>query len=248
MGKFLVFWWLIWNMSVCVQEKVPARPDSDTPVSQAVSLIRDHVKGLSGSLLLSSLLATLAGLFLVKAIFSWVLGGRKPRPASADHKTRKSKEPSETAEKSQAAAPSNRGGKKDSSEKKDSQSSPRKRKWALAVTLCLCLWPYAMTNDSLSQVYIFFLRSNLWFPACHTPQICVTTTAFYLFAKPLNCTVLYVIGFECQQSPCLSGHLLHPSLYTVDVPKITTKAQMQFFMLIISLNCCWYIFISQLFY
>lgn len=111
-----------------LKEKVPARPDSDTPVSQAVSLIRDHVKGLSGSLLLSTLLATLAGLFLVKAIFSWLLGGRKPRPASADHKTRKSKEPSETAEKSQAAAPSNRGGKKDSSEKKDSQSSPRKRK------------------------------------------------------------------------------------------------------------------------
>lgn len=210
----LVFWWLIWNVSVCVQEKFPARPDSDTPVSQAVSLIRDHVKGLSGSVLLSTLLATLAGLFLIKAIFSWVLGGRKPRPASADHKTRRSKEPSETAEKSQAAAPSNRGGKKDSSEKKDLQSSPRKRKWALAVTVCLCLWPYAMTNDSLSGVF-FFLRSNLWFPACHTPQICVTTTPFYLFvSKPLKRTVLYVIGFECQQSPFLSCHLLYTLLYT----------------------------------
>uniref|UniRef100_A0A673NIY5 Lipase maturation factor n=1 Tax=Sinocyclocheilus rhinocerous TaxID=307959 RepID=A0A673NIY5_9TELE len=91
-------------------------------------LIRDHVKGLSGSLLLSTLLATLAGIFLLKAVFSWVLGGPKPRPASADHKTRKPKEPSETAEKSQAAAPSNRGGKKDSNEKKDSDRSPRKRK------------------------------------------------------------------------------------------------------------------------
>lgn len=155
MGKFIEFWWLIWNMSVCVQEKVPARPVSDTPVSQAVSFIRDHVKGLSGSLLLLTLLATLAGIFLIKAIFSWVLGGRKPRPASADHKTRKAKEPSETAEKSQAAAPSNRGGK-DSNEKKDLQKSPRKRKWALAVTLCLCLWPYAMTNDSLSGVFFIF--------------------------------------------------------------------------------------------
>ncbi|XP_016390791.1 lipase maturation factor 2-like [Sinocyclocheilus rhinocerous] len=108
--------------------KFPAQTGSDTPVSQALSLIRDHVKGLSGSLLLSTLLATLAGIFLLKAVFSWVLGGPKPRPASADHKTRKPKEPSETAEKSQAAAPSNRGGKKDSNEKKDSDRSPRKRK------------------------------------------------------------------------------------------------------------------------
>uniref|UniRef100_A0A8C1QT50 Lipase maturation factor n=1 Tax=Cyprinus carpio TaxID=7962 RepID=A0A8C1QT50_CYPCA len=111
-----------------LKEKFPAQTGSDTPVSQAVSLIRDHVKGLSGSLLLSTLLATLAGIFLIKAVFSWFLGGRKPRPASADHKTRKPKEPSETAEKSQAAAPSNRGGKKDSNEKKDSDKSPRKRK------------------------------------------------------------------------------------------------------------------------
>uniref|UniRef100_A0A671RY50 Lipase maturation factor n=1 Tax=Sinocyclocheilus anshuiensis TaxID=1608454 RepID=A0A671RY50_9TELE len=111
-----------------LKEKFPAQTGSDTPVSQALSLIRDHVKGLSGSLLLSTLLATVAGIFLLKAVFSWVLGGPKPRPASADHKTRKPKEPSEVAEKSQAAAPSNRGGKKDSNEKKDSDRSPRKRK------------------------------------------------------------------------------------------------------------------------
>ncbi|XP_043093672.1 lipase maturation factor 2b [Puntigrus tetrazona] len=108
-----------------LKEKSPGQASSDTPVSQAVSLIREHVKGLSGSLVLSTLLATLAGIFLIKA----VLGSRKPRPAPADHKTRKPKEPSQTAEKSQATAPSNRGGKKDSSEKKNSdRESPRKRK------------------------------------------------------------------------------------------------------------------------
>uniref|UniRef100_A0A671T045 Lipase maturation factor n=1 Tax=Sinocyclocheilus anshuiensis TaxID=1608454 RepID=A0A671T045_9TELE len=111
-----------------LKEKFPVQPGSDTPVSQVLSLIRGHVKGLSGSLVLSTLLATLAGIFLIKAVFSWALGSRKPRPASADHKPRKPKEPSEMAEKSQAPATSNRGSKKDSNEKKDSERSPRKKK------------------------------------------------------------------------------------------------------------------------
>ncbi|KAK9975667.1 hypothetical protein ABG768_020907 [Culter alburnus] len=112
-----------------LKEKFPVQPISDTPVSQVLSLIRGHVKGLSGSLVLSTLLATLVGIFLIKAIFSWALGGKKPRPASADHKTKKSKEPSETAEKSHAASTSNRGGKKDSEERRvESERSPRKRK------------------------------------------------------------------------------------------------------------------------
>uniref|UniRef100_A0A672RIL1 Lipase maturation factor n=1 Tax=Sinocyclocheilus grahami TaxID=75366 RepID=A0A672RIL1_SINGR len=111
-----------------LKEKFPVQPGSDTPVSQVLSLIRGHVKGLSGSLVLSTLLATLAGIFLIKAVFSWALGSRKPRPASADHKPRKPKEPSEMAEKSQAPATSNRGSKKDSNEKKYSERSPRKRK------------------------------------------------------------------------------------------------------------------------
>lgn len=179
-------------MFVYVQEKFPVQPISDTPVSQVLSLIRGHVKGLSGSLVLSTLLATLVGIFLIKAVFSWALGGKKPRPASADHKTKKSKEPSETAEKSHAASTSNRGGKKDSEERRvESERSPRKRKWALAVTLCLHLWPDAMTNDSFSGVQLFFFSSKIWvfwFPACHTSQICVfATTLFYLFvSKPLS--------------------------------------------------------------
>uniref|UniRef100_A0A8C1F8H4 Lipase maturation factor n=1 Tax=Cyprinus carpio carpio TaxID=630221 RepID=A0A8C1F8H4_CYPCA len=111
-----------------LKEKFPVQPGSDTPVSQVLSLIRGHVKGLSGSLVLSTLLATLAGIFLIKAILSWALGNRKPRPASADHKPKKPKEPSEMAEKSQAPATSNRGSKKDSNEKKDTDRSPRKRK------------------------------------------------------------------------------------------------------------------------
>uniref|UniRef100_A0A8C1LBH4 Lipase maturation factor n=1 Tax=Cyprinus carpio TaxID=7962 RepID=A0A8C1LBH4_CYPCA len=111
-----------------LKEKFPVQPGSDTPLSQVLSLIRGHVKGLSGSLVLSTLLATLAGIFLIKAILSWALGNRKPRPASADHKPKKPKEPSEMAEKSQAPATSNRGSKKDSNEKKDTDRSPRKRK------------------------------------------------------------------------------------------------------------------------
>uniref|UniRef100_A0A8C2HW79 Lipase maturation factor n=1 Tax=Cyprinus carpio TaxID=7962 RepID=A0A8C2HW79_CYPCA len=111
-----------------LKEKFPVQPGSDTPLSQVLSLIRGHVKGLSGSLALSTLLATLAGIFLIKAILSWALGNRKPRPASADHKPKKPKEPSEMAEKSQAPATSNRGSKKDSNEKKDTDRSPRKRK------------------------------------------------------------------------------------------------------------------------
>ncbi|XP_042605316.1 lipase maturation factor 2-like [Cyprinus carpio] len=111
-----------------LKEKFPVQPGSDTPVSQVLSLIRGHVKGLSGSLVLSTLLATLAGIFLIKAILSWALGNRKPRPASADHKPKKPKEPSEMTEKSQAPATSNRGSKKDSNEKKDTDRSPRKRK------------------------------------------------------------------------------------------------------------------------
>uniref|UniRef100_A0A8C1Y7J4 Lipase maturation factor n=1 Tax=Cyprinus carpio TaxID=7962 RepID=A0A8C1Y7J4_CYPCA len=111
-----------------LKEKFPVQPGSDTPLSQVLSLIRGHVKGLSGSLVLSTLLATLAGIFLIKAILSWALGNRKPRPASANHKPKKPKEPSEMAEKSQAPATSNRGSKKDSNEKKDTDRSPRKRK------------------------------------------------------------------------------------------------------------------------
>lgn len=89
--------------------------------------MRGHVKGLSGALVLSTLLATVAGIFLVKAILSWALGGRKPRSATADHKTKK---PSDSTEKSHGASSSNRGNKKDNSEdrKVDADRSPRKRK------------------------------------------------------------------------------------------------------------------------
>ncbi|XP_067284168.1 lipase maturation factor 2b [Pseudorasbora parva] len=112
-----------------LKEKLPLQPSSDTPVSQVLSLIRGHVKGLSGSLLLSSLLATLVCIFIIKAVFSWALGGKKPRPALADHKTKKTREPSETAEKSHAPSLSARGGKKDSEERRaESERSPRKRK------------------------------------------------------------------------------------------------------------------------
>ncbi len=194
MGKFIEFWWLIWNMSVCVQEKVPARPVSDTPLSQAVSFIRDHVKGLSGSLLLLTLLATLAGIFLIKAIFSWVLGGRKPRPASADHKTRKAKEPSETAEKSQAAAPSNRAARTPM-KKRTCRRAPERGN-ELLLSLCAFVFGHMQWQMILSQVYIFFPKiKSLISCLSHTSDLRVTTTPFYLFvSKPVKCTVLNVIG------------------------------------------------------
>ncbi|XP_051547301.1 lipase maturation factor 2-like [Myxocyprinus asiaticus] len=104
-------------------EKFPVQPSSDTPVSQVLSHIRGHLKGFSGPLLLSTLLATLASIFLVKAAFSCALGGRKPKSATADHKTKKSKEPSEPST-------SNRYNRKDNTEgrKLDSEKSPRRRK------------------------------------------------------------------------------------------------------------------------
>lgn len=108
-----------------MQEQFPIQPSSDTPVSQALGLMREQVKGLSGSLVISTLLATLAGIFLVKAVLSWAFGGRKPKSATADHKSKK-----ESAEKSHRVSASNRGNKKDNSEdrKLDSERSPRKRK------------------------------------------------------------------------------------------------------------------------
>nr|XP_055047173.1 lipase maturation factor 2-like [Misgurnus anguillicaudatus] len=110
-----------------LKEKFPVQPSSDTPVSQALSLMRDQVKGLSGALVLSTLLATVAGIFLVKAVLSWALGGRKPRSATADQK---SKKPSDSTEKTHGASSSNRGNKKDNSEdrKGDTDKSPRKRR------------------------------------------------------------------------------------------------------------------------
>ncbi|XP_051974569.1 lipase maturation factor 2b [Xyrauchen texanus] len=102
-----------------LKEKFPVQPSSDTPVSKALSHIRGHLKGLSGPLLLSTLLATLVGIFLIKSTFSWALGGRKPKAATADHKTKKPREPT-----------SNRGNRKDNTEdmKLDSEKSPRRRK------------------------------------------------------------------------------------------------------------------------
>ncbi|XP_051976735.1 lipase maturation factor 2-like [Xyrauchen texanus] len=104
-------------------EKFPVQPRLDTPVSQVLSHIRSHLKGFSGPLLLSTLLATLASIFLVKSAFSWALGGRKPISATADHKTKKPKEPSEPST-------SNRYNRKDNTEgrKLDTEKSPRRRK------------------------------------------------------------------------------------------------------------------------
>lgn len=112
-----------------LKKKFPVQPASDSPLSQTLILIRDPIRHLSGALVMSSLIATVAGIFLIKAVFSRFTGGQKPRSALADHRNKKPKEPSETAEKSHTASASTRPGKKDSNERKvDSDRSPRKRK------------------------------------------------------------------------------------------------------------------------
>ncbi|TRY94831.1 hypothetical protein DNTS_021350 [Danionella cerebrum] len=108
-----------------LKEKSPLQPVLETSVSQALSLIRNPIKGLSGALVIWTLFASLASIVLLKVVFSSCTGRQKSRSTAAEHKHRKAKEPCEAAEKSA----SNRAAKKDSSERKvDSDKSPRKRK------------------------------------------------------------------------------------------------------------------------
>ncbi|XP_036433515.1 lipase maturation factor 2b [Colossoma macropomum] len=109
--------------------KFPVQPSSDTPVSQALGLLRGHVRGLSGPLVLLTLFATVVSILLLKALFSRPHHPKGPKPKSvSEHKNKKPREAHEGSEKSRA--PPSRGGKKDNSEerKQDSDKSPRKRK------------------------------------------------------------------------------------------------------------------------
>ncbi|XP_017554407.1 lipase maturation factor 2b isoform X1 [Pygocentrus nattereri] len=113
-----------------LKEKYPVQSSPDTPVSQALGLLRGHVRGLSGPLVLLTLFATVASILLLKALFSRPRHPKGPKPKStSEHRNKKPREAHEGSEKSRA--PPNRGGKKDNSEerKQDSdRSPPRKRK------------------------------------------------------------------------------------------------------------------------
>ncbi|KAI4884343.1 hypothetical protein NFI96_015521 [Prochilodus magdalenae] len=110
-----------------LKENLPVQPSSDTPVAQALGVLRGQLKGLSGPLVLLTLFATVASILLLKALFSRPHTHKGPKPKS-EHKSKKPKEASKAAEKSRA--PPSQGGKKDNSEerKQDSDRSPRKRK------------------------------------------------------------------------------------------------------------------------
>ncbi|KAL2102246.1 hypothetical protein ACEWY4_001414 [Coilia grayii] len=101
-----------------LKEKHPVQPVSDSPVAQALGLVRLHVSPLSGPLVLVALCATVASVCLVRCMM-----GQKPKgPTPAEGKGKKAKEPQPATEKSK--------GKKESYEDRaqDSDRSPRKRR------------------------------------------------------------------------------------------------------------------------
>ncbi|XP_062851022.1 lipase maturation factor 2b [Trichomycterus rosablanca] len=112
-----------------LKKTFPVQPSSDTQLSQALSVLQGHAKGLSGPMLILSLLAAVASILLLKVLFSWTGSskGTKPKTVSSEQK-RKPKAAADASGKSHAA--SSRGGKKDNSEERklDSDRSPRKRK------------------------------------------------------------------------------------------------------------------------
>ncbi|KAG7320478.1 hypothetical protein KOW79_016331 [Hemibagrus wyckioides] len=113
-----------------LKEKFPVQPISNTPLSQALTVIQSQSNGLSGHLLTLSLFATVASILLLKFLFSRTGSSKatKARPVAFEQKSKKSRDHAEPSEKSRAAP--NRGGRKENSEerKMDSDKSPRKRK------------------------------------------------------------------------------------------------------------------------
>ncbi|XP_062374397.1 lipase maturation factor 2b [Sardina pilchardus] len=100
-----------------LKEKHPILAVSDSPVGQALELVRDQVSPLSGPLVLLALVATVASVCLVKSMI-----GQKAKGVPAEPKGKKGKEAQPVTEKSK--------GKKDNSEERaqDSERSPRKRR------------------------------------------------------------------------------------------------------------------------
>ncbi|XP_060745093.1 lipase maturation factor 2b [Tachysurus vachellii] len=113
-----------------LKEEFPVQPISHTPLSQALNVLQSQSHGLSGHLLMLSLFATVASIFLLKALFFRTRSTKatKARPAASEQRNKKSRDHTEPSEKSRAA--SSRGGRKENSEERklDSDKSPRKRK------------------------------------------------------------------------------------------------------------------------
>lgn len=110
----------------CVQEKFPIQPSPDSPLAQVLRQVRGHVQTLPGHLVLWSLLATVATIWLLKTLLSGILGGRKAKPTPAEPKAKKAKD--QPAEKS-ASASSLKAERENSEEsRRDADKSPKKRK------------------------------------------------------------------------------------------------------------------------
>ncbi|XP_014008609.1 lipase maturation factor 2 [Salmo salar] len=109
-----------------LKEKFPIQPSPDSPLAQVLRQVRGHVQTLPGHLVLWSLLATVATIWLLKTLLSGILGGRKAKPTPAEPKAKKAKD--QPAEKS-ASASSLKAERENSEEnRRDADKSPKKRK------------------------------------------------------------------------------------------------------------------------
>ncbi|XP_064174613.1 lipase maturation factor 2a isoform X1 [Anguilla rostrata] len=108
-----------------VKDKGPIQQTPDAPVPQALRLVREHVQGLSGPLVLWSLFATGVAICLLKVLFSG-----PSKPASAEPKSKRPKDPPAASSDRKEHREEARPDRKDNSEERaaDSDRSPRKRK------------------------------------------------------------------------------------------------------------------------
>ncbi|KAJ8411208.1 hypothetical protein AAFF_G00172140 [Aldrovandia affinis] len=111
-----------------LKDKGPVRRALDAPLPQALEQVREHVRALSGPLVLWSLFATGTAICLLKVLFSATSGASRPKPAPAEPKSKRAKEApvkKESAEESELC-----DGENETSEERavDSDRSPRKRK------------------------------------------------------------------------------------------------------------------------
>uniref|UniRef100_A0A673X4Z1 Lipase maturation factor n=1 Tax=Salmo trutta TaxID=8032 RepID=A0A673X4Z1_SALTR len=109
-----------------LKEKFPIQPSPDSPLAQALRQVRDHVQTLPGHLVLWSLLATVATIWLLKTLLSGVLGGRKAKPTPAEPKAKKAKDQPAAKNASASSLKAERENSEES--RRDADKSPKKRK------------------------------------------------------------------------------------------------------------------------
>ncbi|KAI1882528.1 hypothetical protein AGOR_G00251680 [Albula goreensis] len=115
-----------------VKDKGPIRRGQDSPISQALRVVREHVRTLTGPLVIGSLFCTGAAICLLKTLFLGSPGSSRPKPAPAEPRSKRAKDPPapapEKTERKEENRPSD-GGKENSEDRAlDSDRSPRKRK------------------------------------------------------------------------------------------------------------------------